>query len=235
MNIHIIPVLQDNYAYILESGGQAAVIDPGEAGPVMEFLEGRKLNLTNILNTHHHGDHIAGNGALQEKYGARIYAPDDPRIPDIDFILREKDRIEFGGDYAEIFETPGHTKTHICFYFPESGALFTGDTLFSMGCGRLFEGTPAQMWRSFQKILALPDSTNIYCGHEYTIPNGRFCLRVEPDNADIQKRLHEAEELRSRGLPTLPVTLATEKKTNVFLRAGSPEALGNVRERKNVS
>ena len=133
----------------------------------------------------------------------------------MDIRLREDDAFEFCGYEADIIETPGHTKGHICFYFPQVHALFTGDTLFSMGCGRLFEGA-ADMWNSLQKIAALPDNTNIYCGHEYTVANGRFCRAIEPNNKDIENRLEQAEELRAEGKPTLPVILATEKKTNVF-------------------
>lgn len=232
MKIHVLPILQDNYSFILEANGEAAVIDPGEAEAIIDFIDKNELKLTHILNTHHHWDHTDGNEELQQRYGARIIGPDDDRIPLLDVRLHEGDRFSFGDNHAEILETPGHTSSHICFYFPESKALFTGDTVFSMGCGALFEGTKEIMCSSFEKILKLPDDTNIYCGHEYTLPNGMFCAKVEPDNQDIQQRLKEAKELRRQHLPTIPVTLGMEKKTNVFLRAGSAEHLGNIRESK---
>ena len=233
MKIYIVPILQDNYSYVLEANGEAAVIDPGEAEPIIDFLDKNELKLTHILCTHHHWDHTDGNEELQQRYGVRIVGPDDDRVPFIDVRLHEGDRFSFGGNHAEILETPGHTSTHICFYFPEAKAVFTGDTVFSMGMGALFEGTKEDMWKSFEKILKLPDDTNIYCGHEYTLPNGMFCAKVEPDNKDIQERLKEAKELRRQHLPTIPVTLGIEKKTNVFLRAGSAENLANIKEKRS--
>ena len=238
MKIHIIPILSDNYAYLLEDGnGNAAVIDPGEAGPVIDALAKKNLTLTHILNTHHHGDHIAGNEELQEKYGAKIIAPaaEAGRIPHIDTPLSEDDMFSFGGYEAQILETPGHTKGGICFYFKSAKAVFTGDTLFSMGCGRLFEGTPEQMWRSFEKLMALPDDTNIYCGHEYTLSNGDFCLKVEPDNTALQNRMDEVRNLRAQNKPTIPTTMTLEKKTNVFLRAGSADAFAKLRKMKDAA
>jgi hydroxyacylglutathione hydrolase len=173
------------------------------------------------LNTHHHWDHVNGIPALQKAF------------PDIAVYTPENRPSEFGGERLETLETPGHTLDHISYYFPESGMAFTGDTLFSMGCGRLFEGTPEQMWKSLQKIAALPDETQIYCGHEYTLSNGRFCLSVEPENEALQKRMKEVETLRAEGKPTLPVSLALEKQTNVFLRAGSAERFAELRALKD--
>src|SRR5262249_53789611 len=154
---------------------------------------------------------------LKEKYGAKIAGPakEAIHIPGMDIKLRDRDEFKFGETIFRVIETPGHTAGHICFYFPNDRALFTGDTIFSMGCGRLFEGTPEDMWNSFQKILKLPDDTWIHCGHEYTVMLGYFGLSIEPNNADIKRRLAEAKDLREQGLPTIPVTLGMEKKTNV--------------------
>lgn len=232
MKIDLIPVLNDNYTYLLQDAeGCVAIVDPGEAAPVIDALESRGLTPDWILNTHHHGDHIGGNKALKEKYGCKIAGPavDTHRIDSLDRELKEGDAI-LG---AQVLETPGHTSGHIVFFFPEAKALFSGDTLFSMGCGRLFEGTATQMWHSLGKILALPDDTQIYCGHEYTQANGAFCLSVEADNKDLQERMAEVEKLRAAGKPTIPVSLETEKKTNVFLRARSAERFAEIRKLKD--
>lgn len=240
MKIELIPVLKDNYAYAIidESNTEAVIVDPGEAAPVIEFLEARKLNLSDILLTHHHGDHIAGTKELTTHFdNVTVYGPekDMHRIPFIDVPLSEGDTYSFGAHEATITETPGHTTGHICFYFESLRALFCGDTLFSMGCGRLFEGTAEQMWNSLQKIMALPDDTLIYCGHEYTLSGGSFCLTIEPENPDLHRRIEEARALREDGKPTLPVTLATEKKTNVFLRAGSASEFARIRKQKDAA
>lgn len=236
-DISIIPVCEDNYTYMIQSGGVIGVVDPGEARPVIAALEKRGISLDFILNTHHHGDHIAGNKALKEKYGAKLAGPasEKARIADMDIFLKEGDVFTLGAEDIQILETPGHTRGHICFYLPKAGAAFTGDTLFSLGCGRLFEGTAAQMWDSLQKIMALPDATQIYCGHEYTLANGKFCLGIEPDNTDLQRRIAEVKALRAAGRPSLPSTLALEKKTNAFLRAGSAEKFAEIRELKDKS
>lgn len=237
MQIHIIPILKDNYAYLLRfDDGKTAIVDPGEAQPVIDFLGNHgieKLDL--IINTHHHGDHVAGNGALMERYGCIIAAPEKEaeKIGDVTIMLSENTPLDFGGARARIFETPGHTLGGVCLYFESAKALFSGDTLFSMGCGRLFEGTAEVMWESFQKIAALPDDTLIYPGHEYTLSNAQFCAYAESDNFDIIQRLHEARQLREKDQPTIPVTLGVEKKTNVFLRAGSADRFGELRKLKD--
>lgn len=236
MTIQLIPILKDNYAYLITGkNDEVMIIDPGEAAPISEALEKQNLRLTHILNTHHHWDHTDGNLELKEKYGCKIIGPekDRARIPGIDEGLNEGDVFTWQDCNFEVIETPGHTLGHICFYEPELKTLFSGDTLFSMGCGRLFEGTAEQMWNSFEKILKLPDETLIYCGHEYTLGNAKFCLEIEPENADLQKRYAEARELRRAGQPTLPVSLETEKKTNVFLRAGSMNKFREIREIKD--
>jgi hydroxyacylglutathione hydrolase len=235
MHIEAIPLLKDNYAYLLTSGAENALIDPSEAEPVIALLDSRGIRLQAILNTHHHGDHTGGNLALKQKYGCRIYGPaaEASRIPGIDAGLKEGDVLKIGGGEARILSTPGHTLGHICAWFPADGALFCGDTLFSMGCGRLFEGTAAQMWDSLEKIMALPDETLIYCGHEYTLANGAFCREVEPGNQDIADRMEQARRLRNEGKPSIPSTLATEKKTNVFLRAGNAARFAEIRTLKD--
>ena len=228
--------MRDNYGYLLEADdGTVAVLDPSEPGAVIELLDKRGLGLNFVFNTHHHGDHIGGNAALKAKYGCKIIGPkaDAHRIPDMDTGLAEGDTFSFGSDTAQIIETPGHTSGHICLYFPDSAVLFCGDTLFSMGCGRLFEGTAEQMWQSLSKISTLPDNTMIYCGHEYTAANGAFCLTVEPANSALQERMKEVEELRAANMPTIPVSLGIEKQTNVFLRAGSAARFGEIRHMKD--
>lgn len=229
MIIHILPLLTDNYAYVLEENGTAAIIDPGEASPVLEFLERQNLRLTHILCTHHHGDHIGGVLELKRQTQAKVYASayDAARIAGTDEGLKEGDTV-LG---FQVLETPGHSRGHICFFGGK--ALFCGDTLFSLGCGRLLEGTAEQMWESLQKIKALPDDTNIYCGHEYTQSNARFCLSIEPENEALKRRYEEITKLRAAGKPTLPVTLTTEKDTNVFLRAQTPERFAELRTLKD--
>lgn len=219
--VHVIPVLEDNYAYLIETAQGFTVIDPGEAAPVDAFLAGRTLSA--IILTHHHGDHIGGAPALKAAHNARIFAPasEAHRIPGIDVTVQDGEEIKINGLSLHAIATPGHTAGHMCFYAADPGWLFSADTLFSLGCGRIFEGTAEQMWDSLQKIAALPDDTLIYCGHEYTLSNGVFAMAVEPHNADLQDRMAAVEVLRAAGKPTIPVRLGMEKATNPFLRAGS--------------
>lgn len=234
ITVHIVPVLKDNYSYVLQAeNGDIAVVDPGEAAPVIALLEEHKLKPSIIFNTHHHGDHIAGNAEIKQTYGTKTIASAKENRITSDIGVEEGSDLSFGGEKVRVLETPGHTRGHICFYFEKSEILFTGDTLFSLGCGRLFEGTPEIMWNSLEKIIALPDEAHIYCGHEYTLENGKFCMRVEPDNADLQRRMLEAAQLRDNNKPTLPVSLALEKKTNVFLRAGSASRFGELRKMRD--
>lgn len=239
MNIHLIPVLSDNYCYAIidENTGKTAIVDPGEADPVQHFLKDNDLELTDILLTHHHADHINGAASLKAEHGATIWGAekDKHRIPFLDKTLNEGDQITILGHSASILETPGHTSGHICYWLETLRALFCGDTLFSMGCGRLFEGTAEQMWGSLQKIMALPDDTNIYCGHEYTMSNAEFCQTVEPENQDLAARITDVQKLREADKPSLPVTLETEKKTNAFLRAGSVDKFANLRKQKDAA
>jgi len=237
MKIGLIPAFTDNYIYLLtEDSGKVAVVDPGDANPVIAVLEERGLNLDYIINTHHHADHVGGNNTLKKKYNCTIVGPesDRHRISGLDQGFSQDDLFMFGEMEAKVLETHGHTTGHICFWFPEAPALFCGDTLFSMGCGRLFEGTAEQMWQSLSKIVDLPDETMMYCGHEYTEANGDFCLGIEPDNADLKERMEEVRRLRSNNQPTLPVSLGTEKKTNAFLRAGSAERFAEIRRLKDA-
>jgi hydroxyacylglutathione hydrolase len=235
LNITLVPILNDNYAYILESGNQVAVIDPGEADPVITKLQNMNLKPDYILNTHHHGDHIAGNKKIKEKYGCIILGPekDKSRIDDLDKGLNEGDNITFGNETFTVMETPGHTSGHICFFFPESKVLFSGDTLFAMGCGRTFEGTPEQLFDAFSRFKSLPDETKIYCGHEYTLDNARFCLSIEPDNEDLKQRYTQTEKLRANNQPTIPFTLGEEKKTSIFMRAYDAEEFKRYRKLKD--
>ena len=222
IKVHIIPILQDNYAYAIESDDAVAVIDPGEASGVIAYLDAHGLRPTQIWNTHHHWDHVNGNVALSQHYGGlQIFNTANPPPK------------TFGRERVEILETPGHTLDHICFYFPESSLVFTADTLFCMGCGRLFEGSAEQMWESLQKLAALPDKTKVYCGHEYTLANGGFCMKIEPNNHALHARIETTKRLRNQNLPSVPSTIMLEKETNAFLRAGSAARFAEIRTLKN--
>ena len=221
-----IPVLIDNYIYLLRDpvSGKTAVVDPAEAEPVTQALAERGWQLNFIYNTHHHADHVGGNRQLKKLTGCQIIGAqaDQLRIPDIDIQVKHGDQIKLGTEYLEIIATPGHTSGHIVYYCPQSQALFCGDTLFSMGCGRLFEGSAQQMWESLQQLKALPATTKIYCAHEYTQANGRFALTLEADNTDLQARIKEVDMLRRQKHSTIPTTIALELKTNPFFRENNP-------------
>jgi hydroxyacylglutathione hydrolase len=221
-----VPVLQDNYVYLAHepASGATAVIDPAVAPPVLDAARQRHWRITHILNTHNHGDHVGGNLAIQEATGCRIvgFAPDSHRIPGITDRIQDGDRVQLGEATAEVIFVPGHTSGHIAYFFREDRALFCGDTLFALGCGRLFEGTPQQMWPSLEKLRRLPDDTRVYCAHEYTLANARFALTIEEDNAALAERSREVKALRDRDTPTVPSLLGEEKATNPFLRADKP-------------
>ncbi|KAL2332227.1 hypothetical protein Fmac_019808 [Flemingia macrophylla] len=225
LQIELVPCLKDNYAYLLHDvdTGTVGVVDPSEAVPVIDALSRKNRNLTYILNTHHHTDHTGGNVELKARYGAKVIGSgtDKERIPGIDIHLNDGDKWMFAGHEVRIMDTPGHTRGHISFYFPGSGAIFTGDTLFSLSCGKLFEGSPQEMLSSLKKIMSLPDDTNIYCGHEYTLSNSKFALSIEPENVELQSYVSHVTYLRSKGLPTIPTTLKMEKACNPFLRTSS--------------
>jgi hydroxyacylglutathione hydrolase len=223
LKIDPIACLKDNYAYLVSGAGLCAVVDPSEAGPVEAVLHARGMKLTHILNTHHHWDHTGGNAALKQAHGAVVVGPakDRDRIPGIDIGVEESQGWRFGEHQVGILEVPAHTRGAIAFVFPNG--VFTGDTLFAMGCGRLFEGTPAMMVASLAKLMALPDDTKVYCGHEYTLNNARFALTLEPGNRDLQARMKAVEALRAIGEPTIPSSIGLEKRTNPFVRTGSAE------------
>ncbi|MCX7932054.1 MAG: hydroxyacylglutathione hydrolase [Rhodovarius sp.] len=235
LSVRPIPILADNYAWWLrdEATGQVAVVDPGDAAAVTALLDAEGCGLDWILLTHHHADHIAGTAELVARYGARVAgaAADAHRLPPLDAALRGGDSFVLGASAAEILETPGHTLGHIAFSFP--GWLFCGDTLFSLGCGRLIEGTAEDLFRSLRRIDALPGETLIACGHEYTLANGRFALTVEPDNEALRARIAEAEAQRAAGRPTVPSTLASERAANPFLRAATVATLAERRAAKD--
>ena len=228
--ILIIKCLNDNYAYIyLNDKKEAFVVDPSEASPVIDTLEKNDLQLKYILNTHHHFDHIGGNYELKEKYNCKIVGSkkDRDRIPGIDIEISDGDYWSFKEHTAQIIEIPGHTSGHIAFFFKSLNAVFTGDTLFSLGCGRLFEGTPTMMWNSLKKLRALPDQTKIYCGHEYTLSNGKFINSIYPSE-DMRLKIESLVELNKKNLPSIPSTIADEKKMNIFLKADDINLIKNL-------
>lgn len=228
--ILIIKCLNDNYAYIyLNDKKEAFVVDPSEASPVIDTLEKNDLQLKYILNTHHHFDHIGGNYELKEKYNCKIVGSkkDRDRIPGIDIEISDGDYWSFKEHTAQIIEIPGHTSGHIAFFFKSLNAVFTGDTLFSLGCGRLFEGTPTMMWNSLKKLRALPDQTKIYCGHEYTLSNGKFINSIYPSE-DMRLKIESLVELNEKNLPSIPSTIADEKKMNIFLKADDINLIKNL-------
>ena len=225
LEIELIPAFTDNYLFLVydREDGVCGVVDPGDAAPVLARLEERGLTLTHILNTHHHPDHTGANLALAEKTGAKIVGPraEAARIPGIELELGDGDTYGFGSHTAQIFDVPGHTAGHIAWWFEADKAVFVGDTLFALGCGRLFEGTPDQMWTSLSKLMALPDDTRVYCAHEYTQSNARFAVTVEPGNEALQKRVAEIDRMRAAGISTVPTTIGLERATNPFVRPDS--------------
>lgn len=227
LNITPIPALNDNYIYLIHdpASGQTAAVDPALAQPVLEVLAKNQWRLTYIFNTHHHGDHVGGNLVLQQQTGCTVIASkaDCQRIPGFTLGVDDNDRLALGEHSIRVIATPGHTRGHIAYYFADDGLLFCGDTLFAMGCGRLFEGTAEQLWQSLQKLKTLPADTRFYCAHEYTLANGRFALSLEPNNPDLQQRMAKVSDLRRQGQPTLPSTIAEELATNPFFREHSPE------------
>ena len=237
MKIQIIPCLQDNYSYLIidEENNIACVIDPSEADPIIKYLEENNIKLKFILNTHHHYDHVGGNQKLKEKYGASVvgYKEDEKRIPEIDILLNDQETWIHKNFEAKIIHVPGHTLGHICFYFYKEESVFTGDTLFSLGCGRIFEGTYSQMFNSLMKLKELPESTKVYCGHEYTKKNLDFCLTYDANNKNLKTKVHQVDERLKNGLPTIPSTIKDELECNIFLRSNNMETFSKLRDLKD--
>ena len=226
LNIEIIPCLNDNYSYLLydEDTNAVAIIDPSDFNPCDKIINEKYNKLDYILNTHHHFDHVGGNQKLKEKYKSKVlgFQLDKNRIPGIDIALKEKQNFKIGNTSFEVIFVPGHTKGHIAFYFKNEKMVFTGDTLFSLGCGRVFEGTYEQMFSSLNKLKNLPIDTRIYCGHEYTKKNLEFCLHYDPLNEFLIKKNNWINSRIESNSPTIPISIGEEKKTNIFLRCNEP-------------
>ena len=237
MKIIPIPCLNDNYAYIVNDVATKTigVVDPSEAEPIINYLKKEKLELNYILNTHHHFDHVDGNIELQKLYNSKIigFIGDKHRIPGINITLNDGEKFNFGKSIVKIIHIPGHTSGHICFFFEKEKIAFTGDTLFSLGCGRIFEGDHKQMLSSLNKIKKLPAKTKIYCGHEYTLSNSKFCKKYDSENKDLQKKIEKIEKQRENGIPTIPSTLKEELECNIFLRAKDVESFSKLRDLKD--
>lgn len=235
LDIRRIPVLSDNYAWLLHDTerGVTAVVDPGEAAPIEAVIGDGALDL--ILLTHHHADHVGGADALRRRYGARVIgaASERRRLPVLDEGVSDGDTVMVGAERAHVIATPGHADGHVSYVFPSVPALFCGDTLFSMGCGRLLEGSAEQLYASLHRFDDLSDDTLVCCGHEYTLSNAKFAVHVDPDNVALQKRLREVERLRDGGEATIPVTLGTERATNPFLRAADVRTFAALRKEKD--
>ena len=234
-----IPVLSDNYVWLVHEpeSGETMAVDPAVAEPVLAEAKARGWTLTQIWNTHWHPDHTGGNAAIKEATGCVITGPEaeSARIPTLDRKVKEGDIVKLGAVAARVLDVPAHTAGHIAFHFADDQAAFVGDTLFAMGCGRLFEGTAEQMFTNMRKLEALGDDTRIYCAHEYTQSNGRFALTVEPDNAALIARMDQVNAMRERDEPTVPTTIALERATNPFMRAGSVEELAARRAAKDAA
>ena len=237
MKIQIIPCLRDNYSYLIidEKNNIACVVDPSEAEPIIEYLKNTQIELKFILNTHHHYDHVGGNKKLKEKYGARVigYKGDKERIPGIDILVSDQETWTNRNFEAKIIHIPGHTLGHICFYFYKNDSVFTGDTLFSLGCGRIFEGTYAQMFSSLMKLKELPKNTKIFCGHEYTLQNSKFCLTYDKNNQNLKNKIDNIRVKLKAGLSTIPSTIKDELECNIFLRSDNVKTFSKLRNLKD--
>jgi len=237
MKVEIIKCLKDNYSYVIidEKYNHACVVDPSEAEPIINFVESKNIKLKFVLNTHHHYDHVGGNNDLKKKYKIKIvgFKNDKQRIPNIDILLENNEIWKSENFEAKIIHIPGHTSGHICFYFIKEKIAFTGDTLFSLGCGRIFEGTYEQMYNSLNKLKKLPPDTKIYCGHEYTLQNSLFCSKYDKNNKNLKKKIIEIKHKVEKNLPTIPSTLKEELTYNIFLRAKNLKDFSKLRDLKD--
>ena len=237
LEIVAVPAFADNYLWLVHDAdsGETAVVDPGDPAPVLAEAARRGWRITKILNTHWHPDHTGGNLAIKEATGAEIWGPagENGRVPGLDHALKEGDEVSIGRHLASIWEVPGHTLGHIAYIFGDDGVAFVGDTLFAMGCGRLFEGSPEQMYHSLRRLAALPEGTRLYCAHEYTLANARFAAHAFPGNKEISDRLRHVEQERSEARPTVPTTVALERTTNPFLLARDVEQFAEFRREKD--
>ncbi|MDB9826144.1 hydroxyacylglutathione hydrolase [Candidatus Pelagibacter sp.] len=237
MKIEIIPCLKDNYSYLIidEKKNIACVIDPSEAKPIIDYIEKNNITLKFILNTHHHYDHVGGNKELKERYGASVlgFIGDKERIPEIDILVNDQETWIYENFEAKIIHIPGHTLGHICFYFKKEELVFTGDTLFSLGCGRIFEGTYSQMFNSLMKLKTLPQNTKIFCGHEYTKQNSKFCITHDKDNKNLITKINDIDIKLKNGLFTVPSTIKEELNCNIFLRSNNLETFSKLRDLKD--
>ena len=237
MKVEIIKCLKDNYSYLIidEKYNHACVVDPSEAEPIINFIESKNIKLKFVLNTHHHYDHVGGNNDLKKKYKIKIigFKNDKQRIPNIDILLENNEIWKSENFEAKIIHIPGHTSGHICFYFNKEKIAFTGDTLFSLGCGRIFEGTYEQMYNSLNKLKKLPPDTKIYCGHEYTLQNSLFCSKYDKNNKNLKKKILEIKHKVEKNLPTIPSTLKEELTYNIFLRAKNLKDFSKLRDLKD--
>ena len=229
LHIHPVPAFRDNYIWIIHSATHAVIVDPGDATPVLDYLQSQHLKPVALLITHHHSDHTGGNAQLLERFDIPVYGPEQENIAAVSHAVREGSQIDLADLELSlrVIEIPGHTRGHIAYYglMQQRGVLFCGDTLFACGCGRIFEGTPQQMHDSLQKLVALPDDTRVYCTHEYTLSNIRFARTVEPGNDSLQQFERHAQNQRAQNLPTLPTDIATEKACNPFLRCEETEVM----------
>jgi hydroxyacylglutathione hydrolase len=232
-----VPVLNDNYVWLMhdEASQETVVIDPAVAEPVLAAADARGWRITQIWNTHWHPDHVGGNAAIKAATGCRVTGPaaEAAKIDTLDVTVGEGDSATIGAIRSDVWEVPAHTAGHIAYHLPEAGAIFVGDTLFAMGCGRLFEGTAAQMFANMQRLAHLDGDTKVYCAHEYTLSNAKFALHVDADNHELIIRAAEVEAMRARGEPTVPTTISQERATNPFMRAGSVEELARLRSAKD--
>ncbi|HWJ37830.1 MAG TPA: hydroxyacylglutathione hydrolase [Sphingomicrobium sp.] len=235
MQIIPVPAFSDNYLWLVhdEASSETAVVDPGAAEPVLKEAERRGWRITKIWNTHWHPDHTGGNLAIKKATGASVWGPSGEDIPGRDFALKDGDELRIGSHVGRILEVPGHTLGHIALVFDDDGVAFVGDTLFAMGCGRLFEGTAEQMYNSLRRLTALPDETRLYCAHEYTLSNARFAAHASPVDRAIADRLAKVEKLRADGQITVPTTVGQERETNPFVRATNVDEFARLRKDKD--